>query len=390
MSNRVAAWIVGISLVLFVAHIRLPDVIMQVAFLPWIGFGGLILTICSVLGRKGEKIELGEKKVWIPLAIIAVSIALSGVEAVLEHRISINEGISAASIGAFLFGVYLVSRKLGESIFKPMMFVVVIESVSIILWGMFHNWQPNGGLISPPNYDIATGLLVFCVLVSPVKHQWWLSGIAIIGLLFSGSAEAIIAIVILFVAIIIRRDWSWRLAVVGATVATVIIMVTFTGVINKIQVPTVTRLRLAVDILQGKDTSQLMLSDEGVWIDPSVYQPSSTLDRITGLRFSHSKLTMPIKPFGYGINLTKFYWGIPHNLILIVIEQVGILAAMSLLFIVSLQLKEKRMIYAWVGILALGLTDHYLFTQASPWVWSLAGVSSVGNIKSDLIFRRVA
>jgi len=112
------------------------------------------------------------------------------------------------------------------------------------------------------------------------------------------------------------------------------------------------------------------------------------MNEATGFRWLTHWHISEIKPFGHGYIVTAFYKGIPHNIILIIIETVGIPAAIAWLFLTLYCLIRTRYKYAWVAILALGVFDHYLFTQAAPWWWALVGVSTASNIKSDLVFKK--
>ncbi len=384
--DKLSIIFIFLGLVFFIWHLKLPEEIMKYLFFPWIGILLLVMGTLRTL-KKADKIDFGEKKLWIPLAIIFGSIALSGVEAFLEHRMIFQEMFSAIAIGVLLFTLYLASRQLGDKIFKYMPIVVIIESISIVVVSFTNNFSPNGGLISWSNYDIATGLLFFAVLTSPIKHQWWLSAVAIVGLFFSGSAEAIFVGFCLLVMALVRRDWSWRIILPVSALVITLIVTSLTGIIWSIQAPTLSRLHLAQDTIQGKDTYQLVENNPWLSAKSGETDGTSTLDKVIGFRISHSQLTMPIKPFGYGINLAKFYWGIPHNVVLIIIEQVGILAALAWIFVMIVQLKYSPMKYTIVGILALSVFDHFVFTQAAPWWWCIIGITSVSKLKSDLIFR---
>jgi hypothetical protein len=368
----------------------MPDDIQRFVFFPWVGI--LLLTIGTLRTiKKSEVVTLGEKKIWIPLAIICGSIALSGVEAFLEKRMVFQEMFSAIAIGILLFAVYVASRQLGDKIFRWMPIVVIIESVSVVIVSGINGWIPTGGIYSIYNYDIATGLLVFALLTSPVKHQWWLSAFAVVGLFFTGSAEAIFVGFVILVMALIRRDWGLKMVLPSGALALAVLVTTLTGAIWTIQAPTLQRLHLVQDMAKGEDT--LSLVQDNPYLKPvspndKLSSTMENLDRALGFRISHSQLTIPIKPFGYGINLTRFYWGIPHNVILIIIEQVGILAALAWVFVMFTQAYKSPLKYAIVGFIALGVFDHFVFTQAAPLMPLLVGVSSVSTIKLDYIFKK--
>ncbi len=266
--------------------------------------------------------------------------------------------MASLGLGVILFGLFVASRSLGDRVFKLMPAAVVVESVSIVVRGATHGWGPNGGILSPTNYDIATGLVVFGVLVSPQRYQWWLGTIGAIGLLFSGSAEAMFVGAVMLITILSNQDWGWKLVIATGAVAVVLITMFVSGIIIRAQNPTIGR----IEELRKVATRQ-----------------PADIDEMVGYRLTHWKLTMPVKPFGYGINITNFYWGIPHNIILIIIEQIGPLAALMWLWVALRGTTKKKWQYAWIGMIALGIFDHFLFTQACVWFWVLAGVSAGAN-----------
>jgi hypothetical protein len=167
--QKLSSWLIGLGIVLFVWHNPYQPLI-QYAFLPWIGTIMLIIGIILTLTSKSYKLDLGQKRVWIPLAVISVSIALSG--------IFNGAWQGAVSLAVMFFGLYLTTRVLGKDIFEKIApWVVVIESVSIPIWGLTHSWSTNGGLLSPTNYDIATGVIIFFTLLAKPSQKWWLATI---------------------------------------------------------------------------------------------------------------------------------------------------------------------------------------------------------------------
>lgn len=355
--KKIAPHLIGLGLVLFVIHNPYQPFISY-AFLPWIGLLMLVFGSLTILRDVTDwKQALGDKKVWIPLGVIALSITSSGIIAWMEGRESIQYAYGTLATAVFLVGVYLSTRQAEyRAIFAVWSYVVVIEAVSIVLWGAFNGWKPNGGLVSPTNYDIATGVIVFGVLVSPKDKQWWLGAIGAIGLLFSGSAEAIFLGIVMGVAIIKEHGWSLKLNTSLMAVVAVAVLMVGLGIMTKAQHPIVERLQTA-SVLN--------------WSAPDM----KALDKIIGYRLTHWQLTMPIKPLGYGYNMLKFYWGIPHNIILIIIEQSGILAVLAWLWIAYLGIKQKSTRLLWIGFVALGVFDHFIWTQAAPWMWAITGAT---------------
>lgn len=361
--QKLSSWLIGLGIVLFVWHNPYQPLI-QYAFLPWIGTIMLIIGIILTLTSKAYKLDLGQKRVWIPLAVISVSIALSG--------IFNGAWQGAVSLAVMFFGLYLTTRVLGKDIFEKIApWVVVIESVSIPIWGLTHSWSTNGGLLSPTNYDIATGVIIFFTLLAKPQQRWWLATVGTVGLIFSGSAEAFLVGGIIFVIVLIRKLFgkiqeSWLKILSPVIALAIIAAITIPiGYFVEFQAPNMQRLSWLKDIT-GWDFIPS--------IDMSGSTRAATLDNVFGQRFTHWQLS-PIKPFGYGINLTHFYYGIPHNIFLIIIEQVGILALIAWLVIAYQGIRNKKWRYVWVGFLLLGLADHFIWSQGAVWFWCLCGLT---------------
>jgi len=354
--NKIMAWVMGVGLILFVWHNPYQPFI-EYMFLPWIGLLLLIMGELVVLLNNWKRVTLGSKWVWIPLAIIAISIGLAGIGVV-----DVKVQIASVALGIMMFGLYPTARILGKALFKPFAAAVIIESVSIVVYGATHDWLPNGGLLSPTNYDIATGLLIFGVVVSAVKHQWWLGMVAVIGLFFSGSAEAYFCILVLVIAIIARRDWNRKLLII-------------TGV---------TVLVIGVGSIIGHDTFLQPTFDKFGYLGSYLTGNGHTLQDATNRVIS----LQPLRMFGNGYVITEFYATIPHNIVLIIVEQAGFLAAGAWLVVSFYLLLKTKWKYAWIMFIALGVWDHFIWTQAAPWFWVLCGVSSLNDIKSDRIFKR--
>jgi hypothetical protein len=305
--------------------------------------------------------------------------------------------------GFILFGLYLVARILGEKIFKPFTYIVVLEALSVVLLGITHHFVKNGGIASPTNYDMAAGLLIFGVVVGAYKHRWWLLTVALVGLFFTGADEAIFICVVLFITILVRRDWSKKIWLpIGVLVLGIVLSFVF-GVTQKLYYPTVQKIALVntatkdmpvvksiesiipLSIINKLDN--IARADTDVNVDTA--SKSEIIDVATGYRLFGNWELSPIKPFGYGYNINKFYVGIQHNIVLIIIEQVGILAAIAWLFAVGYCLVKTKWRYAFIMILAVGCLDHYIWTEACCFFWALTGVASVSTIKTDLIFKKV-
>lgn len=381
MRKKLPAYLVGSGMALFVVFPHQQPG-LQYGAIPFIHQLGLILMISGLIPwfTKSEKplAYIGSKKVWIPLAIIIISITASGfsVDTIPCGWGAISFGLPASIPFAFLAlllgGIYLMSRQVGQDILTPFIPATIIASLSCIVSGITYQGVKTGGLVSLSNYDMATGLIVFGALVSIFRGQWWLTAIAIVGLFFTGADEAIFACGVLTLAILARRDWSLKLlAPVGALIL-VIAICTSLGITQSLYSPTAEKIVAAKEATTATSTET---RDE-------------LLYKATGSRWMKHWTLSPLKPFGYGYNVNNFYPGIIHNVPMIIIEQIGILGALAWLWVFGFCLLKTKWKYAWIGLGSLCVFDHFIWTQAAPWFWALAGVSTASSLDRDYIFRR--
>jgi hypothetical protein len=364
--QTVCSWSIGLGMIFFVWH-NTSQPFIDIIFIPHLGmmmiFAGIVFTMIktpfSVLFARRDK--------WLDpvLIILCTCIIASGIQGYIESRLTLTEMYSAIAIGLMLIGCYYTCRYLGDSVFKPMAVAVIVESISIVVYGATHGWKPNGGLLSFTNYDIAIGLLFFGLLTTNEKWQKWLVPFVVLGVYFSGAAEGLFVAVVLGLVwfaknyvftsrVITRRDWI----TIGATAAIFAVIVPFT------YEPIWSRNlgERVVALIQAFGSSN----------------PDPLLDFATGYRWMGNwHLTMPIKLFGYGININHFYVGIPHNIVLIIIEQCGFIALVAWFTIWLILIKKFSWHYrwAWIGMLLMGVFDHFIWTEACIWFWCLAGAT---------------
>jgi hypothetical protein len=312
--------------------------------------------------RKKHEIDLGSKWIWIPLAVLVGTIVIRPLYELIYGRFEIIDlAYSCYAVG--LFGLYLVSRKLGTAIFTPFIFGVVITSVTLVVVGFINPGVKQGGLISPTNYDMATGFLIFGTLVCVWRKQWILTSIALIGLFFTGADEAIFSLAVIFATVLIRRDFSKKLILPIAALGLCLIICTPLGITEELYSPAAQKVESAT---------------EGDWL------------KATGYRVTGNWQISELKLFGNGyyINWDDSFKGrIPHNIPLIIVEQIGIIGAIAWCFVTGYCLFKTKMKYAWIGLLSLCVFDHYIWTQAAPYWWCLVAISTTVDMKSDLIYK---
>jgi len=380
-SSRVSKWwvvVIGAGFALSPIHnLWLTDLATNskgetLFFLP--AFGYLLLMMGTGLfllynWDKVKEIGWGDKRIVVPLLIIVAAIGLSGTTAN-----GWQDKIAPLGMGIALFAVYLASRVLGKEVFLPLAIGAGIASLGIVIRGLVYPGQHTGGFIFEHNFDIATGYILLGVALFIHKWQWLLAGLAVIALLFSGAPEALFAMGVLGLTLLIRRDWSKRLMAIGTTTVLLIVVVFVVGwgqSLYSYVVRTVQQDPMAVYVAPSGETAN---------VSPLTHRALVIRDALTS-----------IKPLGEGYNLTGFTVHTVHNVPLIIIQQLGvpgILASVAWLWISMWCLVKTKTKYAWVLILTLSIFDHFVWSQLAPLWWMLAGVSATSTVGSDLIFRR--
>lgn len=390
--------------VLFAVHNPYQP-LKEYTFLPVVGFAFSMLAMLMVLVERNKEVELGDKRIWIPLLVIVCAMAASGFVQLAAGDVGTQEGMAPLAFGVYLFGLYLVARLLKEDLFAPFAGAVVIESVSCVVWGLTHWGLRNGGLVGPTNYDMASGFMILGVLVSAVRRQWWLSAVAMVGLCFAGAEEAMVAIAVLVVVMVVRRDWGRRMLLpVGVLVLGMVILFAL-GLGQTLYAPVAKKMGDMRAFAAGEEIEHEITNPFGVeikeypryfktrdgteWFQVEYdYEWEETLDNITNWRWTQFKrAAKEFSWFGNGLSITKFNFYTVHNVPYCITDQVGPFAGVAWLFVTIFCLVKTRWKYLWTAVIALSMFDHYLFTQIAPWWWVFVGVSSVSAMKSDSIFK---
>ena len=376
--DKRAACLLGIGLVISVIH-NPNQPLIDWLFLPIAG--NIIIIVVSleyVIDMiKIKQLDLGSRWVYIPMMVIVASTFLRACYGFIfsdSNDILKEFAMFGYSIG--LFCLYLTSRKLGKEIFKPFVYGVVIVTLSLIYAHIINPGVKTGGIISPTNYDIATGFLVFGAFVSVFKRQWIIVAIALVGLLLTGADEALFSIFVMGMFILFREvihisrkgvsiNFNSKVQVITGVIALFAILAVVTGIAEGLYQPAIDK----VQALFGGD----------------LY--AATNERLgTGGNLD----IFPLKIFGNGyfINWDDSYrLQIPHNVPIIIVDQIGI-GALAWCVIAGYCLIKTRMKYAWVALLSLCVFDHYIWTQAAPYFPALVGVSTINSDK-DYTFTEI-
>lgn len=399
--DLIYSYIIGIGIVIMTIHIQsyyIAEIFIGLGYVATV-----LMPLIYITTLKKNELNLGSKWLWIPLLVIVLSVIGRAI-----YAFFINDSIwgmkaewASCAYALSLFALYIASRKLGTKIFNVFTIMTIIVATTMPIFTLagyiIHNdLYKTGGLISVSNYDMAAGFLIIGTLVSAIQKRWWLSAIAIFGLFFTGAEEGLVAIGILFLTIIIRRDFSKKILLPIATLILVTLICFPIGVTQALWQSTYHRISYAYQaITMNEETVETEVIthfnpstiSEDKEIETREFTKDELFNHATGYRLETYWKINPLKPFGYGYNINNFYYGIPHNMILIIVEQIGIIAAIAWMIVCGYGVFKTKWKYVWIGFLSLGIFDHYLWTMAAPWFWVLAGVSSSDKIENDYIFK---
>ena len=364
-SNRVALML-AIGLILIVAHYS-GQPFLKYFFVPQIGMAILLGVVLTVVASKWKSLTLGPKTIWIPLAVIAGSAVL---RLVIQQDV---DTLAGALFMSSMFGLYVISRQYGERALNFFMPVVIAGAVSVIIQAIVTKGGENAGIFS--EYATAAQFLVFGWIVSPRKHQWWLASIVLMGLFCTGAEEAIFYVAILGVVILIRKDWGKKILLPIGILGIVILIATPFGLTQKLY-------SRGVDMVQS---AYVALTDKTL----SPVERDVLLDEATNGRWTNGwRLHRPVKPLGYGVNIAQHYKTIPHNIVLLVIDQLGPVAAMAWLAVMVGGLRKTKWAYGFVALILFGVFQPYVWTKMAPWMWAMTGTAATSQV-SGYIFRDV-
>jgi hypothetical protein len=321
---------------------------------------------------------LGDRIIYIPLFVIVAGIGISG----FVNGDSLQDKIAPLGMGMFLFVTYIVARILGGQLFTPIVIVSMVAVVGIIARNIVVPGVPCGGYVFENNYDIATGYVAFAALVARGRFQWILIGVALVGLFFTGAPEAIVVIAIVGLAVLIRRDWSWKLGVVLGSLAVIALAAFSTGAAYQLYQYTITTAQSVLAHYTGGEPVPLIAPL------PS-FGDANTLTGYWGRIPVIERAMANLAVFGHGYAVTAFTSSTVHNVPLIIVDQIGIIPALAWVSATIYLVWKTSWKYAWIGMLAFGIFDHFTWTQLAPYWWVLAGVSTMALTESkDYIFKK--
>jgi hypothetical protein len=367
----------GIGLALFPLHwVNQP--LIDYIFLPQLGLVFMLgaITAYFMLNKKFDwRTLLGDKLVWIPMLVIVGSMVLQ----VAVHPGKQSAGVALLGISMFL--TYLVSRDLGTSgqsgnVKLPITLVLIAVVLGGVITGIVAPGTQDGGIIT--NYCAAVGFLVFAGLL--ISRKWlWLALIPILlSALLIGSLEGVFVLGMMFLVVLIRRDWGKKLLVPVGLLVVAVVIVWVSGYIGTVYQNATKNLKAASAIIgeQEVDLDKLLT---GRW--------TVIVDAVNDIRWlGHGFVLTPAPDTELGDASDRRP---VHNTPLQVMDQIGPLAGIAWLWVSVYCLIKTRWKYIWAAVLVTSILDYYIWTQFALWWWVFAGLSTVAvDEHKDLIFRK--
>lgn len=326
-----------------------------------------------------QAIGWGDRRIVGCLLFIVLAISASG-----TAYSGLQDRFAPMGMGLSLFALYLCGRVLGKDMFLPLAVGAAIASLGVIAHQVVYPGVITGGFVFEQNYDIVVGYVLLGAALWIHKWQWLLAGLALVAMLLTGSPEAIFALSVIGVVVLVRKDWGKRLLLTTEAVA--LLAIVFFGAGYGAQT-----YNYLTKIVTNEIATAAVIQD-----DPTASNRLAVGYRVRVILDSLED----IQPLGTGYSVTDFrdkvlpsgkISRIVHNVPLVIVQQLGwpgILAGLAWLWVSVYCLVKTRWKYVWVLIMALSVFDHFIFTQLAPYFWAVVGVSTVtGQIQNDLIFR---
>ena len=291
---------------------------------------------------------------WIGLGIITAVAIING----------------STYLNLVLFPLYGITMLAGLQLrdkqgYKQFTVLVVVELIGVIVMSFLRPNIGNGGFIDPANYNIATGLTLVGFLISYDKYKWIVLPAVVLGIFLTSGEEAVILLIVLAAAILIKRDWSKK--ILPTLLAGVICLVLFFGFHQPSYLYMVSSNQWAV--LTG---NEMLYQTDLV--------PDMSRGRMEGYKLAVTTPTI----LGHGFDAKWDTHDTVHNVPLRVFYDLGIIGLIGFMLTLAVWAR-KTGYYVIVLILTIMMFDHYFWTQIGVWLWLLFGMTY--NVSGRYIFR---
>jgi hypothetical protein len=273
-----------------------------------------------------------------------------------------NTGLTSVGMALIAPLVYLTALNIDRRILNwSFGFASVVASVSIIIFSLFVTHGGTGGLVDTTNYNLGIAVVLLGALLGPKQWRWLLFTLAVPSVLLSTAQEGLFGLAVIGVVCIIRKDIGVRV------------------------------LPIAVAVVIGAVALLVFHQPEGLYHRLHLQLTSPSGDILTGGRWSvYAQSLKDIQLSGHGYDPVRMFFGenpqdmahtTIHNIPLLILYQIGPLALLGWLIMVFGTLWKTSEKYLIVGLIALSIFDHFLFTQLAFWTWGILGVAHQSRVK---------
>ena len=352
-------------------HARLPIILgLSLVFLsiqrfgpnvPAIGYVLLAVCITLYIPKAIKERRLPNFRDPLTLTILGFVVLVS-----VQVIIGLAKIETLALIFMLVF-TFLIAKEHGNEARKVFLPFTAVLSGSIIVDSIVNGWSVTGGITSSFNYNLGSGVLILCVLLTENRHRWLSLVIATPGLMLTGASEGIVSIALLALFVVIQRDFSKKLIYVGALVGILFIVLTPLGITSQLSSQTMSYI-----------TSNNPLPES--YIQPGVDRSitGDNLQRITNNRwYRYVDVVQNIKPVGNGFYSKS---SLVENLPLRILYETGVVGLLLWCVILGYGLKDKNTRYIFAAIIAVNLFDHYIWSEIPVYLWFAIGL--IGSSKN--------
>ena len=347
------------------AYIMLGIVLLTV-HLDWIskwGFGiivGWTLLVAGsviVLLKQYKSVRLNLPTL-IPLFIIVLLAIVSTIQGKTDW---ISSSLLIVSLVFFLVG-RLVGLKVFWLVPLLCLQIAVAATIEGLRWIHTTDQYVPGGMGLTGNSDLAGAILGFGCLLLPRKWLWLAIPIEV-GMFFVGDHWSIIALVVVAIIMAVKRDYyfeGWKLPTAIITLGLVLSLGFWTAGL--------TQTIWGFDFKDGHFVSHVSDSTIGSQVTWNLN------DRVSMDQNAITNMSL----LGNGIqsgNTTR-YGGMIHNALLMILDDLGPIAALTWLFLVIyLIVRYPAFRYIWVFVLVNSIFSYYWWIPEAlgPWFFFLVG-----------------
>jgi len=363
-------WFFGIAIILytFTSAWARTDILGFPLFLPILASGIIAVVITYI--RLSKQANTRFSRILVPLVIILLFI---WIRCLMDNT---DESISKASfITVTGIVMYVIGRTYGIRVFWPLAIVAVLQSVSVVIIALFFSdWNSgmdirNGGFIDRDNYALGQAVIVIGLVsgIYLIKSVIWKAvfvSVCTLGLLFTGSPEAFVFLIIIGLYTIYKGDITkpLRNGLVIVVVLFAVWVLSGPGLKQYDRLGEVTTFVSSGDIVESESWDDDVKEDKYSWGDGRLPVYKQSVNEAS--MFGH----------GYAIYNAQDYHKKVHNVPLVIVDQIGLIPALAWLGVTLYCLVRSKHKYLWIGIIVLGLFNHTTWTVFAPYWWLAVGL----------------